>query len=423
VRLRTQVAGLVAVGALATVLNVAGGFFLVVGATRWQDAAAMKEVLDARYPDCADAPQSWSVTHRGFAAFAFDPATGTSLHPDAPPHHAHGGPRRPLDWSETRGAGPCGEVVVFSLMTLPRTPFPVGLLLAVVVPAVLSVAAGARVARQLVERVEAMVRATRRLGEPEPLGLDEEGEVDELRALSAALSRAHERIRSDATALRERQEATERHLRAVAHDLRTPLAHLQLQLEGLPSSDAVTTARRELAYLVALTDNLHQQARMDGGLSMVDTGRFDLRETVQRLGVRFGVLAELTKVSLSGAVPDDPVWVRGDEDLAERALGNLLHNAVRHGAGQVGYVLDRTPEGFRFQVHDDGPGLPAAVSAALSEGHELPRPEARTRGQGGLGLPIVREVVTRHGWRLEVLPGEAGASLAVIGPATVSNDG
>jgi len=48
VRLRTQVAGLVAVGALATVLNVAGGFFLVVGATRWQDAAAMKEVLDAR---------------------------------------------------------------------------------------------------------------------------------------------------------------------------------------------------------------------------------------------------------------------------------------------------------------------------------------------------------------------------------------
>ena len=414
-RLRTQVAGLVLLGAVATALNVVGGTLVVVGWSRSGDAAAMQVALDDRWPSCAADPATWAVVERGFVAHAYDPSTGRSANPEAPPRGEQDR-AKPLDWVEQRGVGPCGEVVVRSALSLPRTPFPLGLLLAIAVPAGLAVGGGAWVGRRFVRRVEALADHTQQLGQAEGWVPPQGPEADELAVLAEALQGAHARIRADAEALQARQQATEQHLWAVAHDLRTPLAHLQVQLEGLPPSEEVAVARRELADLVALTDNLHQQARLDGGLAPVEEGRrFDLAETVRRLEVRFGVLAGLQDVSLSGAVPDGALWVVGDEDLAERALGNLLHNAVRHGAGQVGFVLDAVGEGFRFVVRDDGPGLPEAVAEALSSGAELPRAAARTRGQGGLGLGIVRQVVARHGWRLEVLDEGEGAGLVVCG--------
>lgn len=416
--LRRQVVGLVLASAVAMGLNVALGTVGVVVYTRWHDAVAMEARVAEAWPACADDPAGWSVQGHGFEAFAYDPATGAAANPRAPGRLDDLAAFRPMSWVEQRGEGPCGEVVVRGVLGLSRTPFPLGLILAVGVPGLVAVGAGAWIGRRFVARMEALVDGTQGLGEPDGFAPGPAAGDDELGQLAAALERAHARILADADALRARQQATERHLWAVAHDLRTPLAHLQVQLEGLPASDGVAVARSELGYLVALVDNLHQQARLDGGLAPLEQGHaFDLGQTARRLELRFRMLGALQGVDLSGAWPDAPLEVVGDEDLVERALGNLLHNALRHGATQVGFTLDAVGDGFRFVVRDDGPGLPEAVAQALHEGTELPRGAARTRGQGGLGLPIVREVVARHGWRLVVEAGGEGegAVLAVEG--------
>jgi signal transduction histidine kinase len=106
--------------------------------------------------------------------------------------------------------------------------------------------------------------------------------------------------------------------------------------------------------------------------------------------------------------------VTGDRDLIERALENLIENALHAGARTVRLMLERTPAVLRLRVADDGPGIPAERLPRLFEpGHGV-------RGGTGLGLAIAAATVAGHGGSIRCETGERGTTFVIELPSAVA---
>ncbi|MEM9522097.1 MAG: HAMP domain-containing sensor histidine kinase [Actinomycetota bacterium] len=186
----------------------------------------------------------------------------------------------------------------------------------------------------------------------------------------------------------------ERFLADAAHELRTPIAAIRLTAESARPETAETNLAR-VAELAAdastLTDDLLTLARMDAD-----------RMELQRENVRLDLLIESTVSALPQAedaivlTGDTPV-VAADPRLLERAIGNLIRNAVAHGGASrdtpAVVTIASTGSTYQISVRDHGPGIDAAVAEGLFE-----RFRSRTGSRGhGLGLPLARWIAQAHG--------------------------
>ncbi|WP_438489674.1 sensor histidine kinase [Streptomyces sp. S186] len=191
-----------------------------------------------------------------------------------------------------------------------------------------------------------------------------------------------------------------------SHELRSPIASLRTQLE-------VARAHPELLELDGLIEDTVRLERVASDLLLLarlDAGerpraeRLDLAELVRdelarRSGDRLPITADL---------PDGPCPVSASRTQLARVLGNLVDNAQRHAGSAVRVAVRRGAAGtLALDVTDDGPGVPPAERERVFT-RFIRLDDARTRDEGGagLGLAIVRDVVHRHGGRVEV--GDAG---------------
>ncbi|GGT35967.1 sensor histidine kinase [Nonomuraea spiralis] len=195
-----------------------------------------------------------------------------------------------------------------------------------------------------------------------------------------------------------RLEEAEQRQRALvsdaAHELRSPLASIRLQLEvalGHPEGqDWTETAEgvlEDALRLSRLAEDLLALARLDerGGVPARDEP-VNLDEVVRQVTERYGE-ARLTAC--------DPVVVRGDALDLSRVLTNLMDNAVRHTSSKVEVAL--TADGV-LTVTDDGPGIPEQDrERVFNRFTRLDSGRSRDEGGAGLGLAIVRETVRAHG--------------------------
>jgi len=284
----------------------------------------------------------------------------------------------------------------------------------------------------LVRRIRALRLAAERVGDAHgyrPLAGARDG--DELDALGAILDATHARIRSDAQLLEEQRNALERHLIHVAHDMRTPLAAVQVALEYVADSapepamrEVLTGALRDIVYLAALTHNLRLASQLRTGWDptreVVDV---DFADMVCRIGARAQMLARRRGMELAVSVPDETVTVRCNMLAVEQALTNVVDNAVAYGDahGHVAVVLARSDAGdaFRLEIRDDGPGVPPEELPRLTE-RTFRSDQARQRNPrgSGLGLAITAEVCARFGWTLAFASLELRGLLVTIGGTT-----
>lgn len=248
---------------------------------------------------------------------------------------------------------------------------------------------------------------------------------DALGRVARTLSASHQRILEDRAELQARHVLLERHLAGVAHDLRTPIASVQLTLEAIDApgcQDELGTARMELGALEALADNLLQASRLRGGLDpRAEEQQVDLSEVCRRLGTRFGILGRARGIRVHVAVSDEAVWVRCDPSLAERALANLLHNAVVHGpaAQPVGISLDDHQGRFVVAVQSAGVSLSAEALEAMGA-KRLTEPDPSRTRQAGLGLGITNEIAARSGWDVRYTSPEGGGLRVEVSGASGS---
>ncbi|MEU4578886.1 MULTISPECIES: ATP-binding protein [Nonomuraea] len=227
---------------------------------------------------------------------------------------------------------------------------------------------------------------------------------------------SRDEVHSLATTLNDmlgRLEEAEQRQRALvsdaAHELRSPLASIRLQLEvalGHPEGqDWRETAEgvlEDTLRLHRLAEDLLALARLDerGGVP----GRrepVDLDEVVRQCAERYG------EVRLTAC---DPVVVRGDALDLSRVLTNLIDNAVRHTASKVEVAL--TSDGT-LTVTDDGPGIPEEDrERVFNRFTRLDSGRSRDEGGAGLGLAIVRETVRAHGGTVHLE--DAGPGLRAV---------
>lgn len=254
-------------------------------------------------------------------------------------------------------------------------------------------------------RINEIAHVARAVGRPafhpQPASPDALGNIAEV------LTQSHTRIVEAREALEARNRALEEHLAGIAHDLRTPLSSMHLALESVAQGsegDLLAEARRALAdvvYLSSMVENLHQATRLRHDVA-VASGQVELSDLVRRLEKRFSILGRHAGVEVGANTPEDEVWVACTPALAERAIANLVQNAIEHNAspGHVAIKLsiDSAARRFQLAVADDGPGLPDEMMASLQRDTFL-TDEARPRGSG-LGMLISGEVARRAGWSL-----------------------
>jgi DNA-binding response OmpR family regulator len=209
--------------------------------------------------------------------------------------------------------------------------------------------------------------------------------------------------------LRRRRELVAR----ACHELRGPLtaAHLALfagARHGEAPPPRLAAIELELKRAAVALDDLAAARRGRRGADRdepVDVGDLLAYQatTWRVIAAVFGCRLELVD-SASGAV------VRGDRVRLAQAVGNLVANALEHGAGRVELLARSQGDRVRIEVADEGPGLPAPV------GDLAGRPRAG-RGRRGRGLAIAADIADRHGGRLVAAPSARGARLALELPA------
>jgi heavy metal sensor kinase len=190
-----------------------------------------------------------------------------------------------------------------------------------------------------------------------------------------------------------------------SHELRTPLALLRTELELAlrhPRSraeleDALRSAAEETDRLTALAADLLLIARADQGGLPVNPETVSARELFTAVSARFSSRAEELGRTVEVELGDD-VLLEADPKRVEQAVGNLVDNALVHGAGTVTLYAVERDDRVELHVADEGSGFPDGFAARAFDRFSR-ADEARPRGGSGLGLAIVRTIAEAHeGW-------------------------
>ena len=219
--------------------------------------------------------------------------------------------------------------------------------------------------------------------------------------------------------IRHNYAAQRRFIADASHELRTPLSIMKAEFEVALRQDALDAEARPLLH-----SGLEEVDRMSGmvedllTLSRIDARQEELRFTDVDLAAltratvdSLRPLAELGGVRLTVTGPQQAVTVKGDAAHLERALRNLVKNAVEASprGSEVAINLSLSEGTAEVAVADRGHGMAAAeLTHVFERFYRADASRSRERGGSGLGLPIARWAVQRHGGDIKVAstPGE-----------------
>jgi signal transduction histidine kinase len=217
-------------------------------------------------------------------------------------------------------------------------------------------------------------------------------------------------------------DGARRHLlAAVSHDLRTPLASIQVLAEAIDDDivdertlrEYVSRLATHVRALSALIDDLFELSRLEAGditwsMEQVAIGEL-LEETVDAMRPHADA-SGLAVLIDSGA---SPAYARANPEQIQRVLFNLIQNAIRHTPpdGSITVRAEPGDDEVEIEVADTGEGIDAGdreqVFEAFVQGRDR---SARTNGSAGLGLSIARAIVEAHGGRIWLADGDDAGS-------------
>lgn len=243
----------------------------------------------------------------------------------------------------------------------------------------------------------------------------------EIHALVRALNALLTRLQDAHTAQRE-------FLQNSAHQLRTPLAGLQVQVELLRSQQTDQTVaenlRQSVKRVTRLANQLLALARAEGGQHlMANASSVDLAKLIDEMLDDWLRIADEKKIDFG--MQRDLSTMAGDPTLLRELIANLVDNALKYtpAGGQVTLRCERVADVVEIDVSDNGPGIPEHERERVFERfHRLP--DAPATGSG-LGLAIARETVGGHRGSIAIVGAADGEGTCVqvrlpAKPATAS---
>jgi len=256
------------------------------------------------------------------------------------------------------------------------------------------------VARSVARPVEALRDATRRMAAGElstRVGRRRGKKYDELAQLAY-----------DFDAMAERIEALVAHDRGVlqdlSHELRSPLARLHLILNlaqrsknPVEAEPYFLQAEQEIDRLDQMTGEMLALSRLEGGIPGMNRESLELDELIRECVTQAELEAGVRKVSLR-ITSNTPVFITGSPLLLERAVGNLIANAIKFSpvGGAVELRVQEVQGSAELSIRDHGPGVPEAELTYLFRPFYRGSNAVRADGHG-VGLAIVQRVVQVHG--------------------------
>ncbi|MBI3547490.1 MAG: hybrid sensor histidine kinase/response regulator [Elusimicrobia bacterium] len=214
--------------------------------------------------------------------------------------------------------------------------------------------------------------------------------------------------------IRELDELKDRFVESVSHDLSSPLAAIKMSLDFMlhedPEKDALRPAHRKIlsaavenvTRLGVFIDNVLDAARIKGGKTEFRRESVELAPMIARLSELYSIVAANRGISLAFEVDPGAPAVLADGDRVERAVANLLSNALKftRSGGSVRATVSAAQGAVEIAVADTGSGIPpealSRVFKRFEQAGDAERAWTGVRGTG-LGLYIVKETVEAMG--------------------------
>lgn len=222
----------------------------------------------------------------------------------------------------------------------------------------------------------------------------------------------------------EREKMHANLLRAVSHDIRTPLASIlgassALQEQELPQHDQnelIAGIHRDAKWLVRVTENLLSVTKLSDDTVKLKKEDEVLEEIIGSAILKYHQSPGSLPVSVEA--PDEIVIVPMDAMLIQQVLVNLFENVSIHAAGatRIWLHVSRRQNTVRISVEDDGPGIPEHLLSHIKEGaiiHSEQQPADVHRNMG-IGLSVCRSIILAHGGMITAeKSSHGGAALCV----------
>jgi signal transduction histidine kinase len=225
-------------------------------------------------------------------------------------------------------------------------------------------------------------------------------------------------LQAQAEALKDADRRKDEFLATLAHELRNPLAPLRQGLDILrrsPDGEGAGDIRdmmdRQLVHLVRLIDDLLDVSRVSQGKIELRKEKIEAADVVRAAVESSRPLIDAARHSLTIDVPALPIWLDADLTRLAQVLGNLLNNAAKYtpDGGRIGLTVQATGDTVVIAVSDNGIGIPAEMQSKVFQLFaQVDNHLDRARGGLGIGLALVKQLVTLHGGTVEVESAGAG---------------
>jgi signal transduction histidine kinase len=283
----------------------------------------------------------------------------------------------------------------------------------------LGLASGLLMSRGVLARLETINRASDRvmagdLGRRIPV----RGSGDEFDLLAQNLNQMLDRIERLMDGMRQVTDN-------IAHDLRSPLGRLRSRIEMALIEDGGVDHYREVLqrstedvdHLLATFNALLDIAEAEAGSPRAEMAELNLIELVGDLVELYEPSADEQGLTLSAALPDAAIELRGNRHLLSRAIANLVENAIKYtpAPGLIDVAITTQGESALLVIADSGPGVPAAARDRVFD-RFFRLESSRTTAGNGLGLSLARAVIRLHGGSVGLEDNAPGLRVVVTLP-------
>ncbi len=238
---------------------------------------------------------------------------------------------------------------------------------------------------------------------------------DEIGQLARAFNQMADRIVQNMQELKRTDDLRRELVANVSHDLRSPLASIQGYLETIMMKEDSLSPEDRRRYLNIILDNatllnqligeLFELSKLDACQIQPKTELFSMAELTQDVVIKFQPQAEKLGVTLETQFPEALPQVYADIALIERALSNLIDNAIRYApeGGRVEVRLQEKDRKVWVFVSDNGPGIPAEDLPRIFERfYRIDKSRTRSYSGAGLGLAIAKKILEIHRSSIQV---------------------
>ena len=249
----------------------------------------------------------------------------------------------------------------------------------------------------LVSAIESALRSRRRQYEVKRL-------LDELASSAVSIAQAHE----------EANRAKDEFLATLAHELRSPMTAIRGWIQMLKLGDlspgeataALSMIEASTKVQAHIVEDLMDVSRIMAGKIMIEPLVIPLAPVVTNVVATFSPAAALNGIQLTAEIPQEPIFVYGDDARLQQVGWNLLSNAIKftpHG-GSVHVTLTRDAANAVLRIRDTGEGISPELLPHVFDRYRQEEGAGGKAHQGlGLGLAIVRHLVVSHGGTIHAL--------------------